>query len=86
MDYKKHQWTLYKAKKQQQEVEKAIIGFGQYNLRSQYYFLSGIECHKNNIRNFNTSVHQTASSDKFHLATAVSEPPGTSSSSVNFDQ
>ena len=44
--YKKHQWGLFNAKmrelakQQQQEVEKAIIGFGQFRIRSQYSFLS----------------------------------------------
>jgi len=44
LSYKKHQWCLFNAKmkelakQQQQEVEKAIIGFGQYRIRSQYSF------------------------------------------------
>ena len=38
LGYKKHQWGLFNAKmkelakQQQQEVEKAIIGFGQYRI------------------------------------------------------
>ena len=49
LGYKKHQWALFNAKmkelvkQRQQEVQKAIIGFGQYRLRPQYSSLSATE-------------------------------------------
>ena len=44
--YKKHQWALFNEKvkkvveQQHGEVEKAIIGYGQYQLRPHYSFLA----------------------------------------------
>ncbi len=46
LGYKKHQWGLFneKAKKiveqQQREMEKAIVGYGEYRLQPQYSFLA----------------------------------------------
>ena len=49
LGYKKHQWGLFNAKvkeivnQQQREVEKALIGYGEYRLRPQYSSLSVTE-------------------------------------------
>ena len=46
LGYKKHQWGLFNAKrkeivkKQQREVEKAVIGYGEYRLPPQYSSLA----------------------------------------------
>ena len=46
LGHKKHQWALFNSKmkdtvkQQQQEVEKAIIGYGQYRLHPQYSYLA----------------------------------------------
>ncbi len=49
LHYKKHQWGVFneKARKivtqQQREMEKAIIGYGEYHLRPEYSFLAVTE-------------------------------------------
>ena len=49
LGYKKHQWASFNSKikemvkQQQQEVEKAIIGYGQYQLRPQFSYLAVTE-------------------------------------------
>ena len=49
LGYKKHQWGLFNAKvkeivnQQQQEVEKALNGYGEYRLRPQYTSLAVTE-------------------------------------------
>lgn len=46
LGYKKHQWGIFNEKvkkivqQQQREMEKAIIGYGEYQLRSQFSFLA----------------------------------------------
>ena len=46
LGYKKHQWGVFNEKvkriveQQQQEMEKAIIGYGEYRLHPQYSFLA----------------------------------------------
>lgn len=46
LNYKKHQWGIFNekvkkiAQKQQSEMEKAVIGYGEYQLRPQYSFLA----------------------------------------------
>ena len=46
LSYKKHQWALFNekikevVKQQQHDMTKAIIGHGEYQLRSQYSFLA----------------------------------------------
>ena len=45
LGYKRHQWGIFNEKvkrivKQQQEMEKAVISYGEYRLRSQYSFLA----------------------------------------------
>ena len=46
LGYKKHQWGVFNekvkriVKQQQKEMEKAIIGYGEYRLRPQYSFLA----------------------------------------------
>jgi len=89
LGYKKHQWALFNAKmkelvkQQQQEVQKAIIGFGQYRLRPQYsslsvteekWFRMSQEQRQRHINKFNsTLVHETVYSEGYHT------PPITSS-------
>ena len=59
VDYKKHQWPIFNDKmkqlvdQSQQEVEKAIIGTGRYQMKEQYRHLivdqkSGFEWQKHN--------------------------------------
>ncbi len=46
LNYKKQQWAIFNEKmkkivdQQQQEVEKSIIGYGEYQLRGHYSFLA----------------------------------------------
>ena len=46
LHYKKHQWGVFNEKveavvmQQQKEIEKSIIGYGEYRLRSEYSFLA----------------------------------------------
>jgi hypothetical protein len=40
-NYKKHQWDIFNENVQQQcEMEKAVIGYGEYQLRPEYSFLA----------------------------------------------
>ena len=95
-------WGLFNAKmkelakQQQQEVEKAIIGFGQYRIGPSLVFLSveedkwfrtSQEQWQRHVKKFNnTSVYQTSSSDESCAATAVHDPPDKSVDCVNLDR
>ena len=77
-------------------MEKALIGFGQYRIRSQYGFLSVEkdkwfrmlqEQRQQHVKKFNnTSVYQTSSSDESRVSTAVHDHPDKSVDCVNLDQ
>ena len=90
LGYKKHQWALFNSKikemvhQQQQEVEKAIIGYGQYRLRPQFSFLAIAqekwfrmtqEQRQRCIKKFNAAtVHHVAESTV--MSTAVNASSG----------
>ena len=81
-------------KQQQQEVQKAIIGYGQYRLRSQYSFLAvteekwfrmSQEQRQRCINKFNAAtIRQMVSSKELNSARISS--PAVSSGSANYDE
>ena len=96
LGYKKHQWALFNSKikdmvkQQQQEMEKAIIGYGQYQLRPQFSSLAVTddkcfrmtqEQRQRCIRKFNAAtVHHMTGSEESTTATPMSTAANTSSS------
>ena len=95
LGYKKHQWATFNSKikemvkQQQMEVEKAIIGYGQYHLRPQYSSLSVTEekwfrmtqeQRQRYISKFNVAtVHHMTTSGEPTTASTISAAAATSS-------
>ena len=97
--YKKHQWALFNDKmkeaiqQQQREIEKAIIGYGEYKLRPWYssltvsvekWFRMSEEQRRRHINRLNTATVYQHSNSECLLSEACEQPSTTAISEQLF--